>query len=235
MSMKRPTIPSIIAEYFAMLVCCSILASPVLAWAQCKLGLVKVTTRKVGGCKLHGYTARVEDAKCPVEVNGAELECGRLRLGDWERSAKEAVRICKVNQGRADAGDLYWTQLLRLVSRHRGMVSVDEETRSFSGGAHKAFNTPRRTYGTRSGKEVTLEQLFPRKGKGEALLARAKGRFQALNSGSGFTWDPRAFSISVKRRKTKIEFACPHRKKAHQGETLKINLTVKGRPRRPPR
>lgn len=221
------------ARLLTLLTCSAILAGPADANGQCAMGPVKVTTKKAGACRLDKHSARVEDTRCPVEVRGVELTCGRVKLGSWQRLNLKALKICRENQRQDDPGDLYLTQVLRLVSKRKGMVSVDQEERHLTRGAHIESPTRRRTLGTRSGKEVTLNQLFPRQGK--KLLASARGRFDSLNEGSKFTWDPRAFAITVKGRETRIEFACPHRVKASQGETLKFTVIAKKRPGRPPR
>jgi len=232
MMTNRVTVVSRCQQAMAIMatICLVLTAEAPDVLAQCKLGPAKVTLKRIGRCTMDRYSARVEDAKCSVEVSGDEFSCGRLRLGAWKKTSKQAVQICEESQRNSSTGNFYVTHSLSVVAQRRGLVSVDEAFGSFSGGAHHAAATTRRTYDTRRGREVSLDELLP--GPARTLLARAKDLFDRRNTNDGFSWDPRAFAVAVKRGKTRIEFACPHQKEVHRGETLKVTVYTKRRPRR---
>lgn len=183
----------------------------------------KIDKRVGGACEARLYTAEVVDpkSKVKVELKAEELRCGAVKLGSWARIKQLGLQTCKDNaqseMKELDYGESFEVRLL--LGR---LLGVDAASGGYTGGAHGSAHVKRRTYDIKTGKELTLKQIYPQ--QHAKLLAQAKKKFEAHKQRDDYSFDERAFAPTLGKIGTGIEFALPHEVETARGTTLKLRL-----------
>jgi hypothetical protein len=191
------------------------------AGPKCRvLYMRKARTRK-GPCRIAQYSATVyaKAERIRVNLREQEISCGAVKLGAWKGIRREGLRLCSASS----AGGRFYLRRSFTVLDHWGrLLSVRQKQASYTGGAHPTRYVTQRTYDLKTGKPLSLRDIYPR--RHTRYMDLAKKRFSQSPNHDDYRFDPRAFRLTVKRRYARIEFAMPHLLGALRGTTLDLSL-----------
>jgi hypothetical protein len=200
-----------------------VVAAP--AAGKCRLVEQKrrVEKRVDGACTARLFTAQVVDrrSKVKVELKAEELRCGAVKLGSWARIKKLGLQTCRDN-ARSEMKQLDYDESFKVTLLLGRLLGVDAWSGGYTGGAHGTAHVKRRTYDVKTGRELTLQQLYPK--QHARLLARTRKKFEAHKQRDDYSFDARAFAPTMGKLGTGIEFAMPHEVETARGTTLKLRL-----------
>ena len=208
-----------------------VLISPSEASARCRVTAKKMKQVIDQGCSTRRTTAVVVNVKgtVKVKISGDDLSCGGVKLRGWKAAEKAGLETCK--DGEGSAGELEYGVSFRVVARMPGkFVAVDRLSGGYTGGAHPTAYHDRRSYHWKTGKELTLKHLFPK--RHATYLKRLRSLFSARKEHEGYRFEPRAFALVERGKRRWLEFAMPHNVEVNRGTTLNLRLGLTSGPSR---
>ena len=198
------------------------------AFGVCQLTRPTLTKSVEGACTIRHLATAVHDRTFRFRVNvyAAEIRCGSLRLGDWRQRVQDSADLCS-RSSILHPGEVFDIDSgYAVTGQFRRFVSVDESIGSHVGAARPSASVRRRTYDTRTGAEVSLRDVFPRRWK--QLRERAWLTFQRQDVNVSYRWDEQAFAvIPMGRGRVLLAFAMPSQAGQLNMTTLDFQVMVR--------